>query len=43
MFKTKRGHLALLVRLDIFEKLRQQLHLELGDGLDGLKTLVLPQ
>jgi hypothetical protein len=39
MFRTKRGHLAIGIRLDTFEKLRKQLRLELADGFDGLKLL----
>jgi hypothetical protein len=39
MFRTKRGRLALSLRLDIFEKLRKQLRLELTEGLDGLRKL----
>ena len=41
MFRTKRGHLAIGIKLDTFEKLRRQLRLELADGFDGLKLLSL--
>lgn len=39
MYRTKRGHLAIGIRLETFEKLRKQLSLEIADGLDGLKVL----
>lgn len=41
MFRTKRGHLAIGIKLETFEKLRRQLRLEIADGFDGLKLLTL--
>lgn len=37
--KTARGHLAVLIKLETFEKLRRQLGLSLEEGLDGLHLL----
>jgi hypothetical protein len=36
---TKRGHHAVLIRLETFEKLRRQLGIYLEEGLDGLHLL----
>lgn len=40
-FRTKRGRIALSVKLDTFEKLRDQLNISTEDGLDGLKLVSL--
>lgn len=42
IFKTKRGRLALLVKLETFNKLKTQLKINIVDGFDGLVNVILP-
>jgi hypothetical protein len=42
MFRTKRGRLALVIKLETFEKLREQLKIETTDSFDGTLSVIFP-
>lgn len=43
MFRTKRGRLALIVKIETFEKLREQLKIATTESFDGTVSVVFPE
>lgn len=43
LFKTKRGRMAVLLKLDSFDKVRRLLKVKTKEGMDGLNLVILPK